>query len=158
MNAFEKVAELRRIGKFEEAISTLEDMAKEDEKNPDIHYQIGWTLDASGKSSQAIEHYEKSLELGLQDDRNGCYLALGSSLRAIGKYTESEKFLKSAILEFPSDKALKMFYAMTLYNVNRSKEAISILLQLLMDSTLDDELKVYKRAIDGYAEDLDRVY
>lgn len=45
---------------------------------------------------------------------------------------------------------------MCLYNLGRHKEAIALLLELLVSTTNDESIKAYQQAILLYAKDLDK--
>jgi hypothetical protein len=45
---------------------------------------------------------------------------------------------------------------MALYNAGRAKEAVESLLRVVAETTSDAELASYRRAIELYAEDIDR--
>jgi hypothetical protein len=53
---------------------------------------------------------------------------------------------------------LLTFRAMTLYNLDRPKEAVAVLLGVLCATTADGELQGLVPAISTYAEDLDRTW
>jgi tetratricopeptide (TPR) repeat protein len=153
-----KIAEAIRLrdgDKHDEAIALLNTL---DKKDPNISYQIGWTYDGSDRSGLAIPHYLKSLELGLKDDRDGCFVALGSSLRATGDYKKSKEILEQGLREYPDHRPLKVFLAMTLYNLGEAKPAVTALLRELAETTSDKEIASYDRAFLSYAEDLDAIW
>ena len=127
-NEIDEAIRLRKAEKFDEAKAYLESLLEKNSNNPDIEYQIGWTYDASDQCKYAIPHYQKALELGLKNDRVGRFVALGSSLRAIGDYDASKKILELGLKEFPEYRPLKVFLAMTLYNLKEYKKAITSLL------------------------------
>ncbi len=45
---------------------------------------------------------------------------------------------------------------MALYDAGRAKEAVEVLLRVIAKATSDAELASYRRAIELYAEDIDR--
>lgn len=51
---------------------------------------------------------------------------------------------------------MKVFLAMTLFNLAEYHEAVASLLGVIADTTADPETKSYERAIRLYAEDLNR--
>ncbi|MCI5071420.1 tetratricopeptide repeat protein [bacterium] len=79
--------------------------------DPDIEYHIGWIYDVSDQPKEAIEYYQRALEYGLSEDKKGCMLSLGSSLRAIGHYKQSKAVLEQAIQDYPEYKTLKNFFS-----------------------------------------------
>ena len=62
------------------------------------------------------------------------------------------------MLRFPTSNAIKVFYAMTLYNLEESHEAIELLLNLLCNTTLDKDIIQYEKAIKNYAFDLKKTF
>lgn len=151
----EKAVAFRKNGEFSKAISLLKYVFQTNRSDPEIAYQIDWTFDASGDPSKAIPHYRRALELGLMNDRVGCYVALGSSLRATGKYHQAKKLLQLGMEEFPEHKPLSVFLAMTLYNLQEHKAAVAELLLTLLDTTSDASVLAYKHACFAHAKDLD---
>ena len=57
---------------------------------------------------------------------------------------------------FPDDRALRVFHALTLDSLGRSREAVRQLLHVLLESTSDEGILRYRRALAEYADDLDR--
>jgi len=66
--------------------------------------------------------------------------------------------LEKGIENFPENNAMKTFYAMTLYNVGKHREAMEILLTSLAYTTNDSEILSYKRAIEFYTDKLDKTW
>lgn len=160
LKKIEIAIDLRKSGKPEEALSLLLSMASDDEysKEPDLHYQIAWTFDSIGKESDAVSYYEKAILLGLKNDREGAFLGLGSTYRCLGEYTKSLEVFTKATSEFPENKALKTFQALTLYNLKRPAESIAILLELLLTTTSDKEILSYEKALRFYSDKLDETW
>jgi tetratricopeptide (TPR) repeat protein len=97
--------------------------------------------------------------LGLpRDELESALLGLGSTLRALGRHQESLEVLDRAVAEFPQNRALEVFHAMSRYNNGKTKEATETLLRLLVATTTDDEIRSYEAALGIYAEDLDRTW
>ena len=155
MSNVEKAKQLRSEGKYSEALEILNLLLEKSPDDDEINYQIGWTYDASDRCDQAIPFYENALSLGLSNDRDGCFLALGSSLRAIGRYEEAKKVLQKGIEEFPSNEALKPFLAITLYNLGENQQAINLLMKTILTTSADKNILAYSRAFEYYAEHLD---
>jgi hypothetical protein len=59
---------------------------------------------------------------------------------------------------FPNNRAFQVFLAMALYNLHRYHEATELLLTNLAETTSDDTIIEYKRAILFYAPQLDQVW
>lgn len=157
LKKIEMAIDLRKTGKPEEALSLLLSMADDDEysKVPDLHYQIAWTFDSVGKESEAVLYYEKAISLGLKNDREGAFLGLGSTYRCLGEYDKSLEVFTKAIGEFPDNKALKTFQALTLYNLKRPAESVGQLLEILLTTTNDKHILSYEKALRFYSDKLD---
>lgn len=146
----------RNEGKREEANELLVQLAKEYSNNAQVNFHCAWSFDALGKETEAVPYYEKALSQGLKgEDLEGAILGLGSTYRALAQYEKSqETFLKGMKL-FPNNRAIQVFYAMTLYNLNQHHEAMEILLKSLAETSNDPAIISYKQAIEFYSDKLD---
>jgi tetratricopeptide (TPR) repeat protein len=134
-------------------------LVKESPDDPQLNYQVAWSFDVLGLESEAVPFYEKSIALGLKgEDLEGALLGLGSTYRTLGKYKKSAETLVKGIELFPENHAIKSFYAMTLYNLNRHQEAMELLLKGLAMTSNDKNIQQYRRAIEFYADKLDEVW
>lgn len=150
---------LRAEGKLEESNAILCRLAQENPDDPIAQYQCAWSFDVLGLERDAIPFYTSAIRLGLLgDDLRGAYLGLGSTYRTIGAYRESKAVFDEALLSFPGDAALQVFYAMTLYNLGEHAQSMKLLLRLVADPAKCEDVAVYQKAICLYAEDLDRVW
>lgn len=157
MESLEHAKSLRSQEKYEEALHIFYSLSKSSPDDPEISYQIGWTFDASDRCDQAIPFYEKALRQGLSSDRDGCMLALGSSLRAIGRNNDAKKVLEQGVKEFPDNGAFPTFLSITLYNLGKMQTAIRLLMDTLLRYSTDGGLQRYKRALQYYSSNLDEV-
>lgn len=108
MNDLERAIQLREAGQLEEAKTILLELIKREPMNPSVWYQCAWVHDAMELEREAVPYYQRSLELELQDEeRQGAYLGLGSTLRTLGMYEGIQEY-KKAIL-FYSDKLNKIW-------------------------------------------------
>lgn len=124
-----------------------------------INYHFAWLCDVQGKEKEAVPFYETAISGDLpHDDLRGALLGLGSTYRTLGEYEKSVNVLKRGMSEFPEAKEFPVFLSMALYNTRNSKDAVSILLNLLLKVTDNDDIQRYKNAIALYAEDLDKVW
>ena len=160
INSELKVAiELRAQGKLEQSNKLLKELAASYPNDSFIQYQCAWSYDVLGLESQAVPHYVAAIQGNLAaDDLQNAYLGLGSTYRALGEYEKSAQLLKEAINKFPGNEALKVFQALTLYNLNEHHEAMSQLLTILTRTTSDETILKCKRALDFYATRLDEVW
>lgn len=159
MVKLEEAIQLRSEGEFEKSNVLLSKLVLECPEDALVNYQYAWSFDVLGLEADAVPYYEKAIQLGL-DDTNaiGAFIGLGSSYRALGKYEKSQTVLEKGIENFPENNAMKTFYAMTLYNVGEHREAMEILLTNLAYTTNDSEILSYKRAIEFYADKLDKTW
>ncbi|WP_391209380.1 tetratricopeptide repeat protein [Psychrobacillus sp. L4] len=155
----ERAINLRNEGKKEESNDLLLKLVKAFPADATIHYQCAWSYDVIGEESKAVPYYEKAIELGLsQDELEGALLGLGSTYRTLGEYEKSKQVFIKGIELFPSNKAIQIFYSMTLYNLKEYQSAMDLLLKCLIETTRDDEILSYQKAILFYADKLNDVW
>ena len=154
-----KVIRFRKENKAEEALSLLQELLVSDPKDPEVNFQLACTYDAMGQESKAVCFYETALQNGLlQTHRRDAFVGLGSTYRCLGEYDKSEIVFKQACLEFPNDPVLQVFKALTLYNLGQAEKSIEILLTQLLDTTADEDVRRYERALRFYADKLDQTW
>ena len=154
-----KALELRKEDKKKESNNILIKMVEEHPDNAIINYQCAWSFDVLGEESKAVPFYEKAIKQGLSGkDLEGAILGLGSTYRTLGEYEKSEKVFLEGIELFPNNRAIQVFYSMTLYNLSEHKKAMEFLLKCLIDTTTDSEILSYKKAIIYYADKLDEIW
>lgn len=150
---------LRKEGKLKESNKILINLSNDNPNNSIINYQCAWSFDVMGLEREAVPYYEKAIILGLpDDDLKGAFLGLGSTYRTLGEYKKSRKVFEEGLAKFPYDNAIKTFYAMTLYNLKEYPKAMEILLNNLVQTSSDEELIKYKKAIEFYSDKLDKVW
>jgi tetratricopeptide (TPR) repeat protein len=150
---------LRETGHAEEARRLLMALHEETPDDPVVNLQCAWAHDSLGLEAEAVPFYERAIQLGLEgDDSRHALLGLGSTYRTLGRYEEALATLTQGVEEFPDDHSMQVFQAMALYNNMRAKEACELLLRIVSETTGDDEIASYRRAIDIYSADLDRTW
>ena len=148
---------LRTKNHHEEARQLLVQLAAEFPTNPVVQYKTACVYDFLGREREAVPYYHAAIENDLPEtDLRGAYLGLGSTYRTLGQYAESKKILQEGLSRFPDANEIKVFLAMTLYNLGENHEAVSSLLQVITDTTSDEKIESYERAIRFYAEDLNK--
>lgn len=159
MNKLYVAISLREAGKLTEASERLIELATAYPDNAEIQYQCAWSFDVLGEEAAAVPYYERAIELGLsKENEEGAYLGLGSTYRTLGLFKKAEQILKEAMKLFPKNNAFPVFYAMVKYNQKDHGEAMRILLQLLAETTSDEDILEYRKAIAFYADKLDNVW
>ncbi len=83
---------------------------------------------------------------------------MGLEANAVPYYEKSKKVFEEALVKFPENRAMKVFYAMTLYNLKEHSKAMEILLLNLVQTSSDENINNYKKAIEFYADKLDEVW
>ncbi len=150
---------LRQEGDVKKSNQLLVELADFHPHDAYIQYQTAWSFDILGEEANAVPHYEQAIKLGLDEENlQGAIIGLGSTYRTLGRYEESRELLKNGLSHFPQNGAMKVFYAMTLYNLQDHSQAMNVLLKTIADQTVDKEIQSYKKAIEFYAEHLDDVW
>ncbi|HEU5087783.1 MAG TPA: tetratricopeptide repeat protein [Roseiflexaceae bacterium] len=84
-----------------------------------VQYATARAHDRLGFDRDAVPFYLAAIQAGLGgDDLRGAYLGLGSAYRALGLYHESADALREGLEHFPDATELRVFLAMTLYNLH----------------------------------------
>lgn len=155
-NELERAVYLRENGRAGEARELLLKLAAEEPDDPQVNYQCAWVHDLLGREHEAVPFYERAIEEGLTGgDLEGAMLGLGSTYRALGEYQRAVEALRSGTTRFPDNRAMQVFLAMALYNAGECREAVELLLQNLAETTGDEGISAYSRAILFYASRLD---
>ncbi|MBC1549077.1 tetratricopeptide repeat protein [Listeria sp. FSL L7-0478] len=150
---------LLQNGDYETARAQALEELKSNPESAELHYFAAWAHDALGKEDAAIPFYEKALELGLPAaDRKEAYIGLGSTYRITGQPEKASTLFQKALQEFPENNALRTFSIMAKYNQGLEKEALEETLLLLTNTTNDETILSYKKAIQFYAQDLDATF
>jgi tetratricopeptide (TPR) repeat protein len=115
---------------------------------------VGWferasVRDATGHEDLAVPLYRRALELGLGGDRRRqAVIQLASSLRNLGRADESVAMLidEAAADSDDLDDAVRAFLALSLVDLGREREAVSLAL-----GALASHLPRYRRSVARYA-------
>lgn len=153
------IAELRKAGQHDQARKQLVALVAQFPEDAELQYQAACIHDFLGLEREAVPFYRAAIEHGLTGkELRGAYLGLGSTYRALGEYANSRQTFEAGLAHFPEANELKVFLAMTLYNLGEHHEAVASLLRVLADTTADSEVRGYERAIRFYAENLNQVW
>jgi tetratricopeptide (TPR) repeat protein len=148
---------LREDGRLEEARQLLLELRRELPDDATVAVQTAWVHDSLGFEEEAVAHYETAIAGDLTDEElRAAFLGLGSTYRALGRDEESDRTFQAGIERFPDFRPLRVFRALTAYNLGRPREAVSELVKVLLEATSDPDLLRYQRSLSAYADDLDR--
>nr|WP_313639035.1 tetratricopeptide repeat protein [Paenibacillus sp.] len=158
-NQLKAAVALRNEGKAEEARMILLELYEQNANDAELLYQLAWTHDVLGLEREAVPFYEKSLALGLpSEQRVGALLGLGSAYRTLGEYDYSKAILEQAVREYPENKEFPVFLAMTMHNLGDHSLAMGMLLKLLAETSSDEGIRSYSKAISYYSDKLEQVW
>ena len=144
---------------LEQARALLLELSAAYPDDAEITFQTAVVHDNLGMEQDSTPLYVRALEQGLSGpDLERALLGLGSTYRGLGEYQKAEETLRRGVREFPENRALQIFLAMTLYNRRQYKEAMELALMNLMETTTDPKLQYFKRGISYYAQHLDEVW
>ncbi len=159
ISTLKEAEKLRAKDGHDEARQLLVQLAREYPTNPIVQYKTACVYDYLGLEKEAIPYYLAAIENDLPDaELRAAYLGLGSTYRILGQYADSRKILLEGLKAFPEAQEMKIFLAMTLYNLGEPHEAVSSLLKIVVDTTKNTDIKNYERAIRFYANDLDKTW
>lgn len=150
---------LRNAGRKKESNELLVKMVEKFQDDAFINYQCAWSFDVLGDESAAVPYYENAINLGLSGkDLEGAIVGLGSTYRTLGEYEKSKQVLLRGMDLFPDNKAIQVFYSLTLYNLKEHDRAMELLLTCLIDTSSDKEILSYKKALNFYSGKLNDVW
>ncbi len=150
---------LREAGQHSEARAILLELLSARPKDPILNYQCAWVHDALGRERAAIPYYERAIRYGLRGaDLEGALLGLGSSYRCVGAYKLAIKTLARGQKRFSKSRQFDPFLAMAHFNAGNRDTAMEILLRCVAQTSKDPGIVKYKRAIEFYADKLDKIY
>lgn len=151
--------QLRETQNYEEARELLLELHTEFPNDPQVNYQCAWIHDLLGSEREAIPFYERAVQKGLSgDDLKGALLGMGSTYRCIGEYQKAKETFQRALERFPERHEYKTFLAMTYYNLGEHSKAMELLLNSLAETSRDEGVIRYQRAIQYYADKLDETW
>lgn len=117
--------------------------------------EAAYACDRAGHEERAIQYYEAALGLGFPDgfDRAGFMLGLGSTLKNVGRLTESEAVLRRELASASDGGALGLFLALTLHAQGRFEEALAQAFEVCLKYP-SASVTQYRRALESYQAEL----
>ena len=156
-------------------IKLLEDCVKKSPNKIRIHYNLGLAYQRAGLYQEAIESYQRAIELkGTENKINAAgtyfesmdaslYKNLGVAYRKLGGYENAIKSYKEAIRIKPSDPDSFNNLGLAYYAVNKLQEAVDAFRQAIFLKPDDDEfyynlgvtfnkMNIHRDAVKAYTE------
>ena len=154
---------LRESEKHEQARQVLLELHSDFPADPQVNYgsllPCAWIHDLLGLEREAIPFYEKAIQAGLRgEDLKSALLGMGSTYRCIGEYQKSVATFRHALTLFPDCPEFKVFLPMALYNVGDHFQAMELLLNTVADTSRDEGILRYQRAIRFYSDKLNQTW
>ena len=158
-NTLARAKELRNEDELEESLSLLESLLEENPDNPQVLFEVGGAYDLLGEEVDAIPHYKRAIEEGLDgDDLEECLICLGSCHRAIGEFQEAVDVLEAFMDRFPEKKSGLPFLAIAYYSNHQYEDAVCLLLDTLLETTSDEGIISFAGPLEYYSENLNEVW
>ncbi len=151
--------EHRTAKRYDEARELLAELYAVHPDDPQVNYHYAWLHDAMGDERAAVPYYERAIQTGLpDDDLRGALLGLGSTYRCLGEYDKAVATLRKGLAHFPDGQEFRVFLAMALYNTGHHAEAMEHLLRSVAETSSDEFVRKFQRAILFYADKLDETW
>ena len=148
--------ELREAGQHEEARKRMLRLAKESRTTPKSNSSAPGFTTTLGLEREGVPFYERALRFGpLRRRPAGGPSGWGSTSRCLGEYEKAATTLERGS-GIPGRRGFTGVLAMALYNRVRHREAMEILLRL--DTTRDDSIRSYEKAIRFYLDKLNQTW
>lgn len=155
----QQAQELRTAGKHEQAREVLVELARSSPTDAVAQYEAACVHDFLGLEAEAVPFYLTALAGELPPPlRRSAFTGLGSTYRTLGLFQQAQTTLMQGLTEFPQANEIRVFLAMTCFNLGEHKFAVESLLRILASTSSDPEVKAYARAIDFYAQDIERTW
>lgn len=154
-----RARKLREHDELEASQALLLDLLSEYPEDPLVLYEVGGSYDVLGDEREAIEFYEEAIEEGLSgEDLQECLICLGSCRRVIGEFAGAVKALETAVAQFPDNKSGHTFLSLAYYANGQKEEAMRTLLDVLLQTTENEDILAYTDVLEFYKDNLDAVW
>ena len=131
--------------------------------------RLGYLASAAGCSPEVIRTIDADI-VALQEvigagptskghaEELGALLGMGSTYRCLGEYQKAKEIFQRALELFPERNEYKVFLAMAYYNLGEYAKGMELLLNSLAETSKDEGVIRYQRAIRFYADKLDETW
>jgi len=139
--------------RYQEAIDHFVKLVDRYPESPKVTLHLAGAYDSAGREEEAISPYRVALAAGLdEDDDLRARIQLASTLRNLGENQEAVEILTQVCAGHPEHRAARAFLALALTSAGRPEEAVSELLDLLLDHP--GPVEAYQRSLRWYADHL----
>lgn len=139
-------------------IQLLKEYLAAEPNNAECWFDLASCHDFLGEELIAEPAYEKALSLGLEnlpsEKRVRLIIQYGSTLRNNKKFKEATGILMDGIKQYPENRALRFFAALSLYSDGKHQESSRVLFEAFA-SLPSDQIDGYHGAVKYYVENLD---
>ena len=150
---------LRQADELEESQDILLALLEEFPEDPEVLFEVGGAFDVMGYESEAIPYYRQAIEAGLEGaELHECLICLGSSYRNVGEFDEAVEILESTVEQYPNNNSGRAFLALAYYSDEQYEDAVRILVELLLETTNDDDILAYADTLEYYKDNLNEVW
>ena len=155
----EEARKLRDEGDLESSQAILLYLLEEHPENATVLYEVGGSYDVLGKEHEAIFYYAQAIEEELAgDDLQECLICLGSCNRVVGEFEEAVEVLETAVNQFPENKSGHVFLALAYYSNDQKEEAMRTLMEVLLETTNNEDIRDYADVFEFYKDNLEEVW
>jgi len=134
-------------------IDYFEQLLAEHPGHPVLTFEVAGAYDTAGHGARAKVMYERALELGIDGDPlRRCLCQYGSTLRWLGELDASLAILQRARARFPESESVRVFYALTLNDLDRADEAVGLLVGVLAEHGEVTDLGRYADGLTGLGQ------
>ncbi|MGE0631246.1 MAG: tetratricopeptide repeat protein [Pseudobdellovibrionaceae bacterium] len=159
---FKLIQEIKNLHKGGDSNAAFDKVQSAIQANPkcsELQYLAARICDADRTEIEAVSYYVKALELGLKGtDRRDALLCLGSTYRTLGQYENSKRTFELGLKEFPNHRPYTVFLALTEFNLKNGEKAMQLLLEQVLETTRDQEILTYNRALKFYSTRLNEIF
>ncbi len=150
-----RMTELRERAAPDDRARLLLALLDADPDDPRLMYEWASALDSAGHAAQAVPAYETALRDGLREPhRHRAMIALGSSLREVGRRDDAVAVLTAVATERPESVAAQLFLALALLAAGQPARAVRTLVESVLAHSGDADVAAYRPALQAHAADL----
>ncbi len=154
-----RAKELRQEDELELSQELLLELLDEFPDDPQVLFEVGGAYDVLDEARVAISYYQRAVDAGLDGDYlQECLTCLGLCQRGVGDFETAIATLQKAVDANPDDNSSRVFLALAYYSDGQDDEAVRLLLDLLINTTEDENIRAYADTLDYYKDNLDEVW